>query len=172
SEKEGLESSVFQLQAQLAQLQARNQQLESEGRTLLQAKEALEAELGVSRQERAQELRCRRRAVAAAEAAAVTVTLRSARDAHRDQLEQLQRHKEELEAERGRLMQEQDELVAELAALRQQHQSEKQQALALQEEERAALAETLAGLQRSLDEATAELEQQRREVTTHQEKEQ
>lgn len=106
---------------------------------------------------------------------------------------------EELEAERGRLVQEHEELVAELAAARQQRQSEKQQvgdpgvppalcqprcppgpvpalmspqALALQEEERVALAGTLAGLQRSLDEATAELEQRRREVTGHQEKEQ
>lgn len=34
------------------------------------------------------------------------------------------------------------------------------------------MAETLGGLQRSLAEATAELEQQRREVTSHQEKEQ
>lgn len=105
---------------------------------------------------------------------------------------------EELEAERGRLAREQEGLTAELAAARRQRESEKQQvgglgvppspsqllcrpppaepcppqALALQEEERAALAETLGGLQRSLAEATAELEQQRREVTSHQEKEQ
>lgn len=45
------------------------------------------------------------------------------------------------------------------------------QALALQEEERAALAEALQRLQRGLAEATAELEQQRREVSSHQEKE-
>lgn len=44
------------------------------------------------------------------------------------------------------------------------------QALALQEQERVAAAETLGGLQRSLAEATAELEQQRREVTGQQEK--
>lgn len=51
------------------------------------------AELGVARREQAQELRERRQAVAVAEAAAVTVALQSARDAHRDQLEQLQREK-------------------------------------------------------------------------------
>lgn len=51
------------------------------------------AELAVARRERAQELRERRQAVAAAEEAAVTVALQSARDAHRDQLEHLQHEK-------------------------------------------------------------------------------
>lgn len=46
------------------------------------------------------------------------------------------------------------------------------QALALREEEKAALAGTLAGLQQSLAEATAELERQRHEATGRQEQQQ
>lgn len=41
SEKEALESSLFEVQRQLAQLESRREQLEADGRALLLAKEAL-----------------------------------------------------------------------------------------------------------------------------------
>lgn len=40
-EKEALESSLFEVQRQLAQLEARREQLEADGQALLLAKEAL-----------------------------------------------------------------------------------------------------------------------------------
>lgn len=40
-EKEALESSLFEVQRQLAQLESRREQLEADGRALLLAKEAL-----------------------------------------------------------------------------------------------------------------------------------
>lgn len=41
SEKEALESSLFEVQRQLAQLESQREQLEADGRALLLAKEAL-----------------------------------------------------------------------------------------------------------------------------------
>uniref|UniRef100_A0A3P9BZZ5 Ciliary rootlet coiled-coil, rootletin n=1 Tax=Maylandia zebra TaxID=106582 RepID=A0A3P9BZZ5_9CICH len=187
SERESLETSLFEVQQQLVQVETRREQLETENQTLrvrcetaagerrplyfqtlnaaqLEAQQALR-KASSEHQEEVERLVSEKEVVRHSLLMEHEVTLRKLRQEMEDQLSRAKREKEELQDEMRTLQHDRDQCLL-------QAETEKQQALSLKEAEKTVLSERVSSLQAELSAAALETERVAREAAHYKEQEQ